>query len=214
MSNSALTLQAEERNVTGKKVGQLRRSGMVPGVVYEKGVASDNVSIGYIPLVKIWNKAGKHHAITLSYGKKERLTIIKDVTFDPLKGQISHMAFQAIKLNEKIDAEVPVVLVGLAPATVVGLLVHVNVDHVVVRGLPNNIPDSIEVDVTKIATPDDDVRAGALIMPKDITLETEVDTVVVSVIVPRAEVEAVEEAADADAAAEVPSEHGSAKTEE
>ncbi len=213
MSGSALTLQAEERNVTGKKVGQLRAAGMVPAVVYEKGVASDNVAISYIPLKKIWNKAGKHHTITLSYGKKQRLTLIKDVTVDPVKGQLSHIAFHAVKINEPIDAEVPVTLVGHAPATVAGLLVHVNVDHVVVRGLPNSIPDSIEVDVTNITTPDDDVRAGALKMPKDITLITDKDIVVVSVIVPRAEVEAVEEAAEADAA-DVPSEHGAPKTEE
>ncbi len=213
MSGSALTLQAEERNVTGKKVGQLRAAGMVPAVVYEKGVASDNVAISYIPLIKIWNKAGKHQTITLSYGKKQRLTLIKDVTVDPVKGQLSHIAFHAVKINEPIDAEVPVVLVGLAPATVAGLLVHVNIDHVVVRGLPNSIPDSIEVDVTNITTPDDDVRAGALKMPKDITLITDEEVVVISVIVPRAEVEAVEEAAEADAA-EVPSEHGTPKAEE
>lgn len=213
MSGSALTLQAEERSVTGKKVSQLRKTGMVPAVVYEKGVESDNVAISYIPLVKMWNKAGKHHAITLSYGKKNRLTLIKDVTFDPLKGQISHMAFQAVKLNEKISAEVPVELVGHAPATVAGLLVHVNVDHVLVSGFPNDIPDSIQVDVSAIATPDDDVRAGKLIMPKNTTLETDEDVVVVSVIIPRAEVEKVEEAA-VENAADVPSEHGAPKTEE
>lgn len=212
MSGSALTLQAEERNVTGKKVGQLRKSGMVPAVVYEKGVASDNVAVSYIPMVKMWNQAGKHHAITLSYGKKQRLTLIKDVTFDPVKGQLSHIAFHAVKLNEKIEAEVPVQLEGHAPATVAGLLVHVNVDHVVVSGFPNDIPDAIIVDVSAIATPDDDVRAGQLVLPKNITLATDEDTVVVSVIVPRAEVEKVEE--DEAAAADVPSEHGTPNTEE
>jgi len=210
MSGSALTLQAEERNVTGKQVGKLRKSGMVPAVVYEKGKESDNIAVSYIPMVKTWNKAGKHHAITLHYGKKERLTLIKDISLDPVKGQITHIAFHAVKLNEKIEAEVPVELIGQAPASVAGLLVHVNVDHVVVSGLPNSIPDSIQVDVSSIKTADDDVRAKDLVMPKGITLQTEHDTVVVSVIVPRAEVEKNEDSS----AADVPSDHGSAKTEE
>jgi large subunit ribosomal protein L25 len=162
-------------------------------------------------MVKTWNKAGKHHAITLSYGSKKRLTIIKDVTLDPVKGQISHIAFQAVKLNEKIETEVPVVLEGHAPATVAGLLVHVNIDHVVVSGFPNDIPDSIVVDVSSVTTPEDDIRASELVLPKNIELVTDADSVIVSVIVPRAEVEKVEETVDA---ANVPSDNGSAKTEE
>ena len=211
MSGASLTLQAEDRSVTGKKVSQLRKAGMVPGVVYEKGVASDNVAISYIPLVKTWNKAGKHHTITLSYGKKQRMTLIKDVTFDPVKGVISHIAFHAVKQNEKISTEVPVQLVGHAPATVAGLLVHINVDHVEVSGLPNDIPDAIEIDVTGVATADDDIRASQLVVPKNITLETDPDTVIVSVIVPRAEVEKSDEEVNA---ADVPSDHGDQKTEE
>ena len=60
------------------------------------------VSIGSIQLTKIWNKAGKHHAITLTVGTKQRLTIIKDVDFDPVKGNLKHVAFHAIKMNEKM----------------------------------------------------------------------------------------------------------------
>jgi large subunit ribosomal protein L25 len=204
MSGNALVLEAEERTVTGKKVGAIRKAGLVPAVVYEKGVASDTVAISYIPLVKMWNKAGKHHTISLKYGKKQRLTIIKDVTFDPIKGMLSHVAFHAIKQNEAIETEIPVHLEGLAPASVAGLLVRTNVDHVVVKGLPGDLPDAITVDVTGIATADDDIRAGQLQMPKNITLVTEEDTIVVSVVVPRSEVEKVEETD----ASDVPSDHG------
>lgn len=208
MSGNALVLEAEERTVTGKKVGAIRKAGLVPAVVYEKGVASDTVAISYIPLVKIWNKAGKHHTISLKYGKKQRLTIIKDVTFDPVKGMLSHVAFHAIKQNEAIETEIPVHLEGLAPATVAGLLVRTNLDHVVVKGLPGDLPDAITVDVTGIVTADDDIRAGQLQMPKNIALVTEEDTIIVSVVVPRSEVEKVEETD----ASEVPSDHGSAES--
>ncbi len=209
MSGNALLLEAEERTVAGKKVAALRRSGLVPAVVYEKGTASDMVSIAYIPLVKMWNKAGKHHTISLKYGKKERLTIIKDVTFDPVKGQLSHVSFHAVNKNEAITTEVPINLVGLAPATVAGLIVRSNVDHVVVKGLPGNIPDMINIDVTGITSQDDDIRASQLVIPKDVTLEEEDDLVVISVVVPRAEVEKLEEEV---AAADVPSDNGAAES--
>lgn len=213
MSGNALLLEVQQRTVVGKKVAALRREGLVPAVVYEKGTESELVSIPYIPLVKIWNKAGKHHTISLKYGNKEHLTIIKDVTLDPVKGMITHVAFHAVNKNEAIETEVPVVLEGLAPATVAGLIVRTNIDHVVVKGLPGNIPDSIVIDVTGITTQDDDVRASDLVLPKDITLITETDAVVVSVVVPRAEVEKIEEEVSA---ADVPSEHGATedKTEE
>lgn len=213
MSGDALLLEAQERTVVGKKVAALRRDGLVPAVVYEKGMASELVSIPYIPLVKMWNKAGKHHAISLKYGNKEHLTIIKDVTLDPLKGMITHVAFHAVNKNQTIETEVPVILEGLAPATVAGLIVRTNADHIVVKGLPGNIPDSITIDVTGLTAPDDDVRASQLVLPKNITLEMDLDTVIVSVVVPRAEVEKVEEE-EAVAAADVPSEHGADNQEE
>ena len=213
MSGSALSLQAEERSVTGKKVGALRRSGLVPAVIYEKGKSSDLLSVSYIPLIKIWNKAGKHHAIKVAYGKNERLTIIKDVTFDPVKGLLSHVAFHAINVNEKIETEAPLHLEGLAPAIVAGLIVRTNMDHVVVKGLPGNIPDSIIIDVTGLVSADDDIRASQLVMPKDVELMTDPDTVVVSVVIPRAEVEKVEEEEEVEAA-DVPSAHGSGDSTE
>lgn len=209
MSGNALLLEAEERTVTGKKVGALRRSGLVPAVVYEKGTPSETIAISYIPFVKLWNKAGKHHTISLKYGKKERLTIIKDVTFDPVKGLVSHVAFHAIKQNEAIETEIPVHMEGLSPAVVAGLLIRTNIDHVVVKGLPGDLPDVITIDVTGVKTADDDIRAGQLQLPKGISLITDEDTVVVSVAVPRAEVEKVEE--EVVEAAAVPSEHGSDK---
>ena len=209
MSGQAVSLQAEERTVVGKKVQTLRRNGFVPAVVYERGQKSDSIAILSVPMTKVWNEAGKHHAIELQYGSKQRLTFIKDVSYDPVKGSLTHISFHAIKKNEPIETEVPLHLEGLAPATVQGLIVRTNVSHVEVKGLPGNIPDSIVIDVTGIATADDDIRASQLVLPKDIELITDEDTVVVSVVIPRAEVESQSEEP---AESEVPSDHGSTET--
>jgi large subunit ribosomal protein L25 len=207
MSSAALSLQADERTVVGKQVKTLRRNGLIPAVIYEKGVESQMVSIDSIQLTKIWNKAGKHHAITLTVGTKQRLTIIKDADFDPVKGSLKHVAFHAIKMNEKIETEVPLHLEGQAPASVLGMLIHANTDHVVVKALPADLPDMLVVDVTVLQTAEDNIHAGQIKLPKNIELVSDPDQVVVSVVIPRAEVEKAEEEVAAD---EVPSAHGAA----
>ncbi len=212
MSSDMVTLQAEERTVLGKKVKALRRDGLVPAVVYERGKDSDNIVIEYMPLTHAWHKAGKNHVIQLEYGKKKRPTLIQHVTLDPVKGRIAHVAFHAIKMNEKVEAEVPVRLVGNAPAAQKGLIVHQNMESVLVKGLPADIPDAIELDISGISEPTDDLKVEALTIPATVELLTETDHMLVSVIVPRAEVEAAQ--AEEVPADQVPSDNGGEKPAE
>lgn len=211
MSSQALTLAAEERSVSGKKVKNLRRDGFVPAVVYARGEASDNIMVPYQPLAHVWRSAGKHHVIQLSYGKKDRPTLIQHMTLDPVKGTISHVAFHAIKMNEKVETEVPVHLIGNSPAAQIGLIIHQNNESVVIKGLPGEMPDAFELDISSLVEADDNLKADALVMPKNMELVTEPTQILVSVIVPRAEVEAVAEEV---AAEDVPSDKGGEKPAE
>jgi large subunit ribosomal protein L25 len=211
MSSQTMTLSAEERTVTGKKVGSLRRDGFVPAVVYERGKASDNIMVPYMPMVKAWQSAGKNHVIQLDYKGKKRPTLIQHMTLDPVKGTIAHVAFHAIKMNEKVETEVPVRFVGNAPAAQKGLIVHQNLEAVLVKGLPADIPDAIELDVSNVAEPDDDMKVSVLVIPEKLELLTDPETMLLSVVVPRAEVEAAAEEVPAD---EVPSDNGAPKAEE
>ena len=204
MSSEAIALSAQDRIVAGKKVKTLRREGLVPAVVYARGEESDNIMLEYMPMARAWHKAGKHHVINLSYGKKSRPTLIQHMTLDPVKGTISHVAFHAIKMNEKVETEIPVHLIGNSPAAQLGLIIHQNNESVTVKGLPGEMPDAIELDISTLVEADDNIKAEALVMPKNIELISELNLIMVSVVVPRAEVEAVvEEEVAADA---VPSE--------
>ncbi len=206
MSSEAVALTAQDRTVSGKKVKSLRRDGLVPAVVYARGEPSDNIMLDYMSLARAWHKAGKHHVINLSYGKKNRPTLIQHMTLDPVKGTISHVAFHAIKMNEKVETEIPVHLIGNSPAAQLGLIIHQNNESVVVKGLPGEMPDAIELDISSLVEADDNIKAEALVLPKNLELITELNQILVSVIVPRAEVEAVaEEEVAADA---VPSDNG------
>jgi large subunit ribosomal protein L25 len=213
MSSDKILLTADKREATGKKVKALRRDGQIPATVYEKGKDSLSVQLSYMPLLKAWQKAGKHHPIELTVDGTTHLTMIKDVAHDPVKATLTHVSFHAINKNEKVEAEVPLHMDGNAPAQQLGLLVRLNVDHVVVKGLPNNIPNEILVDVSGVSSEEDDIRAVSLIIPSDVELvDMDPDQVIVSVTVPRAEVEKpVEEEVDV---ADVPSDKGGEKPAE
>ncbi len=211
MSSDKIVLTAETRTATGKKVKALRRDGQIPATVYEKGKDSQSIQLTYMPLFKAWQKAGKHHPIELTVDGKTHLTMIKDVAHDPVKATLTHVSFHAINKNEKVEAEVPLHMEGNAPAQQAGLLVRLNVDHVVVKGLPNNIPNEILVDVSAVTTEEDDIRATELVIPNDVEMiDMDPDQVIVSVTVPRAEVEKEDEEVDA---ADVPSDNGGEKAE-
>ena len=210
MSSDKITLQAEKRELTGKKLKTLRAQGKIPATMYERGKDSVNVQVAYMPLLKVWKQAGKHHPVELNVDGQNHLTMIKDVDYDPVKGTLSHLAFHAINKNEKVEAEVPLQMIGQAPAQIAGLLVRLNTDHVVVKGLPNDIPNVIEIDVTGVVTEDDDLRMSAVKVPSNVELmHDDMEAVVVSVSVPRAEVE--KEAEEEVAAADVPSDNGGEK---
>ncbi len=211
--SETLALVAEKREVSGKKVASIRKNGFVPAVIYEKGKESVNLSAEYMPLFKVCAAAGFGHPVEITVGSKKYFTMIKDVHMDPVKHTIMHVAFHAVNANDPVEAQIPLKMVGQAPATVAGLFVHFNIDNITVKGLPNNMPDTIEVDVTGVVTEDDDIRASALIIPSNVELvDLDPERVIVSVTVPRAEVE--KETEEEVAAADVPSDNGGEKPAE
>ena len=212
MSNEAVVLALDERSVSGKKVKQLRAKGLVPVVIHEKGQESLKGAAPILDVERMYRRAGKHHTVELTIGSTKKLAFVKDITTDPVKNTFTHVVFHAIKANEKTEAEVPLKMVGQAPALVAGLLVRLNMDHLVIKGLPANIPDVIEVDVSGVSTHNDDVREGALTIPSNVeVVDFDPERVIVSVTVPRAEVEKQHE--EEVAAAEVPSDNGGEKTD-
>jgi large subunit ribosomal protein L25 len=207
-----IALVAEKREVSGKKVSGLRRNGSVPAVIYEKGKESVNLSVEYMPLHKAYVAAGFAHPVEIEIGSKKYFTMIKDVHMDPVKHTIMHVAFHAVNANDPVEAQIPLKMVGQAPASVAGLFVHFNMDSITVKGLPNNMPDSIEVDVTGVVTEDDDIRANALVIPSNLeVIDLDPERVIISVTVPRAEVE--KESEEEVAAADVPSDNGGEKAD-
>lgn len=201
MSDSVM-LEVEAREVLGKGVKHLREQGMVPGVIHDHGKDSVNVQAEYQALHKAYVTAGKHHPVELTTGGKKYTTIVKDVTFDPRKHEITHVVFGAVKANEKVEAEVPVHPKydgdnESSPAERSGLIVLAQLDVVQVRALPKNLPDAIYYDAEKLVQIGDHVTVADLFVPGGVEVEADEHQAVATVFEPSALAAANDEAGGA-----------------
>lgn len=193
MSKEEITLVLEKREIVGKGLNALKKTGQTPAVIHEPGKDSINVSGSFIDLNKVYNAAGKHHPVTVNFDGKSLLTIIKDADFDPKKHMLRHVVFGVIDKNEKVETEVSIVLVGDAPATKVGLLVHQGSETITIEALPSDLVDSIEVSIEGLSEVGDKIVIGDIKAPKGVTILTDPEFPVASVEAPREVVEEVVE---------------------
>ncbi len=213
MSSDIIKLSVKNRDVVGKKIKQLRAQNLVPGVIYNRGEAV-HVSVPTSDLRRVWNEAGKHHAIELDVEGNNQLALVKEVDFEPLRHEMRHVVFGAVRRDEKTEAQVPVVVEGEIPAERAGLIVLRQLDQVEVKAFPQDIPDQFVIDGSTLAELHDKVVVGDLKIPANVEIITEATLPIVIVDEPRAHAaaEAEEEAeteGEATDAADVPSEHGS-----
>ena len=149
MSQDTISVTLEPRKVLGKQVKQLRKDGTVPAVIHDHGKESVVVQGDFIQLTKVFKQAGKHHPIEIKAGDKSYVALIKSATFDPKKHTLTHVVFNAVDRNQKVEADVPVRPTydeenESSPAERNGLIVLSQLETVQVKATPSNIPDVIE----------------------------------------------------------------------
>jgi large subunit ribosomal protein L25 len=152
------------RTVLGKKTERLRRSGVLPGVVFGHG-DSLPVETDLRVFEKGYRSWGSTTLLTLEgVGSDGTPALIAGVSRDPVNGRLLHVDFQRVSLTERTHAEVPLRFVGTAGALKVGgVLVHA-MEHVRIEALPQDIPHSIEVDLTKLEAVDDAIHIRDLVV--------------------------------------------------
>src|SRR5581483_440826 len=103
MSQDTISLQLEPREITGKAVKHLRKAGQVPAVIHDHGKESVHVQGEYLAMFKVWQHAGKHHPVELKAGDHNFTALIKEATFDPQKHRLTHVVFNAVNKNQKVE---------------------------------------------------------------------------------------------------------------
>lgn len=210
-----MELSATLREVLGKKVKRLRWQGLTPANIYGHQVESTAIQVATDELRHVLRTAGRNEIIHLRLdGEEPRPTFVRAVQRHPLTDAILHVDFYQISLKEKVRLEVPLHLVGQAPAVdAYGGILLQSLDRIMVEGLPSDIPSHIEVDVSGLEEIDQAVHVSDLPIPPNITVLTDPEPVVAKVAPPVVErveeEEAAEEAEEAAPEAEAePAEEG------
>lgn len=194
------SLAASVRTEFGKGAARrTRRAGLIPAVLYGHGADPIHLALpSHDTFLAL--KGNANALLTLEFDGRTELALTKDVQRDPVKRTIDHLDLVLVRRGEMVVVDVPVHVEGeSAPGTI-----HtVDSQTLSVRADATNIPESFTVDIEGL-TETDDVRASSVTLPSGVELETDPDTVVISITVPRVteeDLEADEAAAEAGAAA-------------
>jgi large subunit ribosomal protein L25 len=181
MSGKDITVSLEKRKQVGKGLGTLKREGKVPAVIHNHGKDSIIVSGDYVELSKVLKKAGKHHPVQVNVGDATYLTIIKDIYYEPKKHQVRHVVFAAIKQNETVETEVPIVFIGDAPAEKAGLIVIKQLDHVQLEAFPRDLPDEVTVSAESLVEIGDKITVADIAVQKGVKILTDITHTIATV---------------------------------
>jgi large subunit ribosomal protein L25 len=216
MSDIDAPVKLQQRTVVGKGLNRLRTDGVVPAVIHNHGQDSIHVMGAETELAKVYQAAGKHHPLNLEVGTDKYLALIKDAHFNPVKRKLEHLVFQAIKQDEKVEAEVPIRIEGDVPAERVGLIVLHQLDTVEIEALPKNLPDELVVSADKLVELHDKITVADLSAPSGVTILTDPEHPIATVAETRAQVseDAEAEIAEGEEGAEGETAEGSSEESE
>lgn len=190
-----LELELTKRDILGKRVRFLRRQGITPTHLFGHGIESMALQGDTAKLEKLLAQAGKAKLINLKLDKekKARAVLLREFQRSPIRGELLHVDFYQVKSKEKITVEVPIVLLGEAPAlesTDNTLMQELNT--LTVECLPAKIPANVELDISSLTEPQQAIRVKDIKLGRGIAILNEPELVVVKISSRR--VEKVEEA--------------------
>lgn len=188
---ATVTLQAKTRALRGRKTYRLRNEGVIPAVVYGSGTSPLNVEVVHNDFARTLKTAGESTIVELSIdGGKTLHVLIQDTQTDPLRDEFTHADFRAVDMTKKIEAEVKLSFVGESPAVkgLGGTLVH-PLDEIRVRALPASLVSHIDVDISRLATFEDQILVKDLPVPEGVEILEDGDATVAIVAAPRSEEE-------------------------
>lgn len=181
----------------------LRTSGNVPGVVYGPKQEPISISIDAKSFDKVLHEAGESTIVELNGLKKSIEVLIKEVDFNPIKQQITHVDFYAVEQGKEMTAHIPLHFIGEAPVEENKLGTITKVLHEVeVTCKPADLPNHIDVNIESLVSVDDKILVKDLKVGKGVTVETHAEDPVVVVSASRLHTEdedATAEAVDMDA---------------
>jgi len=166
----------KEKNTNGSE--------MIPAVLYGSGVENTSLDIDKKSFEKVLKDVGET-LIDLEVEGKKYSVLIYDTQANPLTQEIIHVDFYQPNLKEEVETEVPIELIGEAPALKLGGTLIMNMKEISVKALPKDLPSKIMIDVSSLNTFEDAITAKDIKLPNGVTIEIEnLEEVIVQVVEP------------------------------
>jgi len=182
-----ISLLVKIRTEIGKKAGKLRKKDVLPGILYGPALkGAQPLELDCKTFEKVFEEAGESSLISLEIenGKKYPV-LIHDIQRDPLTGEIIHVDFYQVSLEEEIVAKIPLIFEGVPPAVkdLGGTLVK-NISEVEVKSLPQKLPKEIRVEVSGLKTFEDNIKVSDLKLPAGVKVLKESEEIIAVVLPP------------------------------
>ena len=192
MTTNAVEIELNPRELMGKKVGRLRRAGIVPVHLYGPGMEPRALQCNASQLIRVLATAGGATPIhiTIQGEPGNHLAFAREIQWDPKRDDLLHVDLLAADVSRPVTAQVPIVLIGESAGarTVSGTVMH-QLRTVDIQALPLEMPSEIQLDISVMEEPDSVIRVSDLLIPENATLLSDVEELVVRIELPRVEVE-------------------------
>ena len=201
MVSQMTTLQAQPRQVLGKKVKTLRKAGITPIHLYGPDFESQALQTDAATLRRVLVHVGRNRPVSVQVdgNAQPNICFVRDIKFSPITVEVQHVDFLRVDVTQKLEFQVPVHIVNDAPAVRKGGILVQPVRELLVESLPLEAPAAIEVDISVLEDVGMSIRARDLKLPAGVTLVSDPEQVVIQANMPP---RVVEETAPAAAAAE------------
>jgi large subunit ribosomal protein L25 len=189
MATNRPTIDVTPRTEFGSRVTRrLRKTGKVPGVVYG---ASDGSSVSFAADARVLRRVlvGAGALIDLNVDGDTRPVILKDIQQHPVRGELMHVDFVQVRLDEKIQTTVALHAEGgeEAPGVKEGGVLELPTHTLNIEALPTAIPDSITVDVSGLGM-QETMHLSALTPPDGVEfLDDPDETIIATIVIPSEE---------------------------
>lgn len=177
-----IALKSLSRKKVEKNNKEIRRTGFVPGVLYGAGTDNITLKVKAVDLEKVFKEAGESTLVDLQIDDKPATKIIiKDVQIDSLKDTIRHVDFYQVDMTKTIEVEIPFEFINESGAEKEhGAMIMKNIASVLVKCLPGDLVENIEVDMSKLQNIGDVIRISDLELPKSFELMSDLNEAIIS----------------------------------
>jgi large subunit ribosomal protein L25 len=198
-----MQLNATLRPKLGKRSRRILREGRLPAIVYGHNTEATPITLDKLEFQKVFVKSGRTHLVDLALDGRNEKVLVREIQTHPRRLGPIHVDLYQVNLQEKIEVEVPVHLVGeSAPVKQGDADILQPLHSIRVECLPSDIPESFEVDITPLEEIDMELRVSNLTVPKGVTVLEDPDELVVKIVHKR-ELKLEEEVPAAEAAVAV-----------